>query len=428
VIFCCGSNTLEDRWFVFIVYILSRVVYKLFFLPTIGTVDKHLDLAFFGSDHHRLATHAAHHVKWVHRPAPKRQLQSVFLHALFQRLFQIVGDLEKPVGRTQPADALVRPLVVVIFDPEGAPLHSLFEAVKLHPLKKLVENGFPEPLDLTQRHGVVGLGPDVLDPVFFHLFLKPRLPTPVGVLPAVVGEHLPRHPIIGYRSTIGLQNVLGRLAAVQTQPGNVTAVVVQIPDQVCVAPPKTQGHDVALPQLVGTRSLEKTRLGWVLDRLAPRLFRQPFAGKCLVHGRCADTHQEKPLENVADSPRSVFGMGGFQIHDPLLDLSSYPCLAADMAFDLQPFGTQLPVGFDPALDRLHTDPELLTQQGGTVTLLQEKPHHSQPKLERVGPGPETLLRTNRAGLPFCLHGIHSFLCNWFLHSGVSPNFLGSAVS
>jgi hypothetical protein len=79
------------------IYILSCVVHKFFFLA--GIVHQHLDLALFRPDDHRLAAHAADHIKRIHRAAPKGQFQNVFLNAFFQRLFQIVGDLEEPVGR-----------------------------------------------------------------------------------------------------------------------------------------------------------------------------------------------------------------------------------------------------------------------------------------------------------------------------------------
>jgi hypothetical protein len=95
------------------IYILSCVIHKFFFRHLTVTVDKHLDLALFRSDHHRLLSHAPYHVKGIHRSAPKRQLQGVFLNALLQRLFQIVGNLEEPVGRAQTSYTLVRSLVIV---------------------------------------------------------------------------------------------------------------------------------------------------------------------------------------------------------------------------------------------------------------------------------------------------------------------------
>ena len=120
------------------VYILSCVVHK-FFFPA-GVVHQHLHLALFRTDDHALAAHAADHVKRIHRTAAQGQFQYVLLDAFFQGLFQVVGDLEEPVGRTQPADPLVRALVVVIFNPEDTSLDGMFEAVELGPLEELAQD------------------------------------------------------------------------------------------------------------------------------------------------------------------------------------------------------------------------------------------------------------------------------------------------
>ena len=64
------------------------------------TVHKHFDFALFRPDHHRPIAHAAHHVKGIHRPAPKSQFQGVLLNAFLQGAFQVMLDLEKTVGWT----------------------------------------------------------------------------------------------------------------------------------------------------------------------------------------------------------------------------------------------------------------------------------------------------------------------------------------
>jgi len=76
---------------------------------------------------------------------------------------------------------------------------------------------------------------DVLDPILLHLTLEAGLAPPIGVLPAVVGEHLPRHTVVGYPATVGLQDMFGRLTAVQPQGGDVTAVIIHKADQIRVA-------------------------------------------------------------------------------------------------------------------------------------------------------------------------------------------------
>ena len=111
---------------------------------------------------------------------------------------------------------------------------------------------------------MVGTGTDVLDAVLFHLPFEAGLAPPVRVLPAIVGEHLFGHTVLGNAAPVGLQHVGGRLAAIQPQGGNVAAVVVHEADQVGVATRQPEGHDVALPQLVGTGAFEEPGLGWIL--------------------------------------------------------------------------------------------------------------------------------------------------------------------
>ncbi len=185
-------------------YILSCIIDKFFFLTSILAVDQHLDFALFRPDHHRLVAHATDHVKRVPRFAPKCQLKGVFLDAFFQRLFQGALNLKKSVGRTQTSNALMGPLVVVILDPKSDSLAGLFIAAKLRPLQKLGQNRLPEPFDLAQRHGMMGAGFDVLDPIFLQCLFKPSRPSPVGILAAVVREHLLGHAVFADRLAIGL--------------------------------------------------------------------------------------------------------------------------------------------------------------------------------------------------------------------------------
>jgi hypothetical protein len=90
----------------------------------------------------------------------------------------------------------------------------------------------------------------VLDSVLFHLSLKTGLAPPVGVLATVVGQHFTGHTILGNPPAVGLQNMGGGLAAIKTQAGNISRIVVEKADQVGITTGQPKGHDVALPQLV----------------------------------------------------------------------------------------------------------------------------------------------------------------------------------
>jgi hypothetical protein len=168
--------------------------------------------------------------------------------------------------------------VIVIFDPEGTSLDGLLEAVELRPLEELSQDRLPEALDLAQRHGMVGTRTDMLDAVFLHLPLEARLTAPVRILAAVIGKHLFGDTVLGHTPAVGLQHVFGRLAAVQSQGDDVAAVIIHEADQVGVATRQAEGHDVALPHLVGTGAFEKPGLGRVPYRFVFRLVHQPLFG------------------------------------------------------------------------------------------------------------------------------------------------------
>jgi hypothetical protein len=405
------------------VYILSRIVDKFFLRSTALAVNEHPDFALLRPDHHRLAAHPAHHVKGIHRPSPKRELQGIFRKPLFDRLPQLVGDLEETVRRAKPPDPLVGPLVVVVLDPQRGALQRLLEAVKLRPLPKLPQHRFPESLDLAKGHRVVRPGADVFDTVLLQLLLEAGLASPVGVLPAVVGQHLLGNPVLGHRPPVGLQHVLGRLAAVQPQRGDVAAVVVDEADQVGVVAPQPNGQNVALPQLVRPGPLKKARLGRVLLGFDRTLFYQPPLGQRLVNRRGTGAHQKKPLQNITDPPRAVLGMLPLNFHRLLPELLGNAALTGDGTLGLQPSGSMKPIGFHPALNRMGADPKLLNQKLGTVPLLQVKLDDPQPELHRKSQGPALPLSPACGALGCSCHRVTSSRCKWFLHSGVSPNFL-----
>jgi hypothetical protein len=112
---------------------------------------------------------------------------------------------------------------------------------------------------------MVRLAAEMMHPVFGQFLLKARPPTPGGVLPAIVGEHLLGHAVLRRRRAIDFQHVLRHLAAKQAQPDHVPRVVIEERDQVGVAPTQPEGEDVRLPHLVGRCPLEEARLG----RIAP---------------------------------------------------------------------------------------------------------------------------------------------------------------
>ena len=86
----------------------------------------------------------------------------------------------------------------------GGSFQCLLEAVEMRSQKKYALDSFPETLYLTQRNGLVERDWMCLNQTFFHILLEAVQSTPVGVLPAVVGEHPTRHAVFGHRPPVGL--------------------------------------------------------------------------------------------------------------------------------------------------------------------------------------------------------------------------------
>jgi hypothetical protein len=365
------------------VYILSCIIDKLFSPGRIGAVDQHFDFALFRADHHRLVPQPADHVKRVPRLAPQSKLQGVFLHAFFQSLLELVGDLEKPVGRTQPPDTLVGPLVVVVFDPEADAICGVLEAGKLRALQKFSQDRLPEALDLAQCHRMMRTGLDVFDPIFLKLALKPGGAAPVGVLAPVVGEHLLGNTVFGHGPAVGLDHVLGGLAAVKTQPRNVSRVVVDKADKVGVSAGQPEGHDVALPHLVGRGPFEKPGLFRVLLGLGLLCGDEPLAGKGSLNAAGAGGDHKPALQDIGDPACPEAGVALSDGYDSVSDIVRHLARPRSARLIVKALFALQSKGLAPAVYRRLADAKLLGKQKGWVAVFYMQPRHPKAKLEGV---------------------------------------------
>ena len=182
----------------------------------------------------------------------------------------------------------------------------------------------------------------MFDMVFLQLLLEAGLPPPVGVLPAIVRQHLLGDPVVGHRPAVGLKHMLGGLASIQPQGGHVAAVVVDEADQVGVVAPQPDGQDIGLPELVRPGPLKKPRLRGVLLGLDRGLLHQPLCGKGLVNRGGAGAHKEKALQDIADPPGAVLGMRRLHCHRLLPDFLGNATFPGDGPLGLKPRGPVKP--------------------------------------------------------------------------------------
>ena len=212
-------------------------------------------------------------------------------------------DGEEPVGRTHPLKPLMRPLVVVVFHPQPNAFPRLLEGGELRPDQELLPDRFPEPFDFTQRHRMMRLAAQVVDPILLQFHLEPGLAPPRSVLPPIVGEHFLGYAIFTHGGAIHLQHIFGGLAAEHIQPDHVARMVIDEPDQVGILPAQPEAKDVALPQLVGGGTLEEPRLRRVLRwPLRLGLGQQLMPMQSLSHSLRAGRQQQHPPHPLGNAP------------------------------------------------------------------------------------------------------------------------------
>lgn len=125
------------------------------FLVLVSIVDAEFKFSFFGPQNDRLPLHAPDHVEGSLGLAAQGHLQQIFLDAGLDGFAQLGGDLKEAVSRTESFDALMRTLVIIVFDPKTDSFPRRLEAFELRPGKKLLPDGLPEAFDLAQGHGMM---------------------------------------------------------------------------------------------------------------------------------------------------------------------------------------------------------------------------------------------------------------------------------
>jgi hypothetical protein len=266
-------------------------------------------------EHDGLPLHAPDHVEGRAGTAAQCHFEHVVADALLEGLAQLVLDFEKAVGRTQSADPLVGPLVIVVLDPQPDPDACLLEVVELGAGEELAPDAAPEALDLAEGHRVLRLRADVGHPVLLHLLLEAAGAAPGGILPAVVGEHFAGHAVFADGPAVELDDGLGGLAAEQLGSGDEARVVVEVGDQIGVATAEPEGEDVALPHLVGRGPLETPRLGGVAAGLAARFLDEIFFIERPADGLGAGLHEEPAAQHLGDAPHPPAGVGLLEVDD-----------------------------------------------------------------------------------------------------------------
>lgn len=209
--------------------------------------------------------------------------------------------------------------MVVVLHPQPHPLARRLETVELGSHQELFPDGFPESLDLAQRHGMMRPAFNVMNSILAQLRLEACGSSPTGILAPLIGEHFFGHAIFGHRRAIHLQNVLGRLAAKDVRPHHVAGEIVHETDEVGVLPSETEGEDVGLPHLIGRGALKEARLGGIARRLGFSFLQQLLLVQRAANRLPAHRKKQGPPQEVADLLNAQIGMTTLELDDFGLD-------------------------------------------------------------------------------------------------------------
>ena len=198
--------------------VLVEVIGQFLFGVIVVITDAEFELALLGAEHDRLAVQAADHVEGRLGFAAQGQFQKVLLNAGLDGFAEFVLDLEETVRRAQAFDALMRPLVVIVFDPEFDALPGGVEGIELGADEEVLPDRGPEALDLAEGHGMLRTGLEVRHAILFEFGLEAADAAPGGVLAPVVGEHLLGRLELACRNAINFNHRRGRGTAEQVRP------------------------------------------------------------------------------------------------------------------------------------------------------------------------------------------------------------------
>ena len=160
-------------------------------------------------------------------------------------------DLEEAVRRAQAFDALVGPLVVIMFDPELDAFPGGFEGIELSAHEEVLPDRGPEPFDLAERHGMLWPRLEVLHAILLQHRFEAAGAAPSGVLPTIIREHLLGRLILTDRHAINFNHRRGGGTTEQLRAHDEPGVIIHEGDEICVTAPETEREDVRLPHLIG---------------------------------------------------------------------------------------------------------------------------------------------------------------------------------
>jgi hypothetical protein len=159
--------------------------------------DAHVERGAARADGDRLIAQLPCEVKRLARGLLLRQAQCVVGHLRLDARAHLTCRPEEPVRRRCALKPLMRALEVVVLQVQRHPALAVLKVGEHRAAEKLLPQGLPKPLDLPAGLRMMWAALHMRDPMALQLRLELGAAAPGGVLPALIGQDLPRRAVIG---------------------------------------------------------------------------------------------------------------------------------------------------------------------------------------------------------------------------------------
>jgi hypothetical protein len=237
-----------------------------------------------------------------------RQAQGVLGHLRLDARAHLARRAEEPIGRREAFQALMRTLEVVVLDEERHPALTVLEVGEHGARQQLLPQRLPEPLDLAAGLRVMRTALHMSDPMTLQLRFELGAATPGGVLAALVGQDLPRRPVLCDAARERLEHQHASLVMRHRKTHQIAGVIIEERGHINpFVPPQQERKEVRLPQLVRLSALEVLYLDLPSYPSLGCLRLDAFGPQHSPHRRLGDAQPQESSHHIADPTATRVG-------------------------------------------------------------------------------------------------------------------------
>jgi hypothetical protein len=256
---------------------------------------------------------------------------------------------------------------------------------------------------------MMGSALHVRDAVPLQLRFELGAASPGGVLPALIGQDLPRRSVVSNPTRESLQHQHASLVMGHRKAHKISRVIIKERRHIDpLMPPQQEREEVRLPQLIWLGTLEVVGLDLPSHPSVSRLRFYAFGFEHSPHRRLGGTDPQEPLHQIADAATSGVRDLAVRREDRLRTLIRrlLQVRVQRGPLELERFLSALPIRLHPHHRRRVGHAQLARHGKGRQPPIRHRTNHRLAHLGRPRPSPVcslVVLVPRFARLAFCVH-------------------------